>query len=167
MALVKKSRIAADAAKPATPAAERAPVTRVVRKPHAISGNQTIAERLAAATEELASGLAQAAVATEELGRSMEQIAGGAEEAAGASQEQSAAIKQIAADLSAARTEAEASGRRCEVLLAAMLEASAQIGSAVRAIERNAERHVASAELISELERRARDIGEITEAVSR
>jgi methyl-accepting chemotaxis protein len=167
MALVKKSRIAADAEKPATLAAARGPVPRVVRKPHSTAGSQTIAERLAAATEELASGLAQAAVATEELGRSMEQIAGGAEQAAGASQEQSNAIRQIVGDLSAARTEADESGRRCEVLLAAMLEAGAQIGSAVRAIERNAERHVASAELISELERRARDIGEITEAVSR
>lgn len=167
MALVKKSRIAAAAAKPATVAVARGPVPRPARKPHSTAGNQTIAERLAAATEELASGLAQAAVATEELGRSMEQIAGGAEEAAGASQEQSNAITQIVADLGAARTEADESGRRCQVLLAAMLEASAQIGTAVRAIERNAERHVASAELTSELERRARDIGEITEAVSR
>ena len=43
---------------------------------------QKIEERVAAATEELASGLTQAASAAEELRRSMEQIASGAEEAA-------------------------------------------------------------------------------------
>src|ERR1700754_1667163 len=43
-----------------------------------------IEERITAATEELASGITEAAAASEELRRAMEQIASGAEEAASA-----------------------------------------------------------------------------------
>lgn len=56
---------------------------------------QKIAERLSAATEELASGVAQAAAAAEELRPSLEQIASGAEEAAGAANESLAATTQL------------------------------------------------------------------------
>ena len=128
MALVKKSKIAASASQPlATPL----PPTTKARKPPAARGRaakpQTVFERVAAATEELASGLVEASAATKELGRSMEQIATGAEEAAGASQEQSAAIKRIAASLIAARAEAEKSGRRSEALTATLADATARI----------------------------------------
>ena len=84
MALVKKSKIVADAAKPAavstTPylrksvPAQSSRTSPTASAPH----HQTIAERVAAATEELASGLAQASAATTELSRSMGQIASGA-----------------------------------------------------------------------------------------
>ncbi len=73
-----------------------------------------VAERIAAATEELASGLTQASAAAEELRRAMEQIAAGADEAAGASQEQLGAIKNVMASLTAARDEADTSRRRTE-----------------------------------------------------
>ena len=46
-----------------------------------------IEERIAVATNELASGITEAASASEELRRSLEQIATGAEEAASAAQE--------------------------------------------------------------------------------
>ncbi|HEX7813205.1 MAG TPA: methyl-accepting chemotaxis protein [Burkholderiales bacterium] len=122
---------------------------------------------MAAATQELASGITEAASATKELGRSMEQIAAGAEEAAGASQEQSAAIKRMVASLGVARTEADGSSRRSEAVMTTLAETTAQISGSVRAIERNAERQIASITMIAELERRARDIGEITQTVSR
>ena len=169
MALVKKSKIAADNAKP-TIAAVSSPVVPAksnLRHAMPVPQNQTISERVAAATEELASGLAQASAATKELGRSMEQIASGADEAAGASQEQSAAIKRIVAHLSAGRAAADTSGRRSEAVLASLAETSGQIAVSVRAIQRNAERQLASVNVIAELERRARDIGEITQTVSR
>ena len=126
-----------------------------------------VSERLAAATEELASGLTEAAAAAEELRRAMEQIASGASEAAGASQEQLAAIKQVVASLGAARTQAEATRRRTEAVEVVLAETAVQIGTSVRAIERNGARQSASVELIRELERRAQDISEITGAVSR
>ena len=126
-----------------------------------------ISERLAAATEELASGLTEAAAAAEELRRAMEQIASGASEAAGASQEQLAAIKQVVANLGMARGQAEATRRRTEAVEVVLAETAVQIGTSVRAIERNGVRQSASVELIRELERRAQDISEITSAVSR
>jgi methyl-accepting chemotaxis protein len=169
MALVKKSKINAEATNPAAqpPRPPVAPAKSNPQRalPHA--GNQTIAERVAAATEQLAAGLTQSSAATSELGRSMEQIASGAEEAASASQEQSAAIKRIVAELGAARIAAEGTGKRSDAALASMSDTSGQIVAAVRAINRNAERQLASVALIAELERRAREIGTITQAVSR
>ena len=67
----------------------------------------------------------------------MEQIASGASEAAGASQEQLAAIKQVVANLGVARTQAEASRRRTEAVEVVLAETAVQIGTSVRAIERN------------------------------
>ena len=137
MALVKKSKMAAAQVKPIGPPTvvmPKAPTARAPAKP------QTVFERIAAATEELASGLTESSAATKQLGRSMEQIATCAEEAAGASQEQSAAIKRIVAGLNAARAEADKTGRRSEMLIATLAEAMAQIVASVRAIERNAER---------------------------
>jgi methyl-accepting chemotaxis protein len=167
MALVKKTKISPDAAKPVIAPPNRATPSAKTRQTPSMPRNQSVAERLAAATEELASGLTQSAAATKELSRSMEQIAGGAEEAAGASQEQSAAIKRIVANLATARTEADASARRSDAILGTLTEAGAMIGATSRAIERNAERRQASVAVISELERRANDIGEITKTVSR
>jgi len=172
MALVKKSKITADASKPAAASVPQPPQPPLAAKPPPkaalpLTGNETIAERVAAATEELASGLTQASAATEELGRSMGQIAVGAEEAASASQEQSAAIKRIVAELAGARNTAETSAKRSDAAMGNLAETSAQISASVRAIKRNAERQLASVEVIAELERRAKDIGAITQAVSR
>jgi methyl-accepting chemotaxis protein len=126
-----------------------------------------VAERIAAATEELASGLSQASAAAEQLRRSMEQIAAGAEEAAGASQEQLGAIKNVTNNLMIARQEADNSRRRTEATQVVLAETATQISASVRAIEKNAERQVASGKIIAELERRAQDVGAITGTVSR
>jgi methyl-accepting chemotaxis protein len=126
-----------------------------------------VSERMAAATEELASGLAEASVAAEELRRSMEQIAAGSEEAAGAAQEQLAATKNIVTNLSASRVQSEGSRRRTEALQTVLSETTMQITRSVGAIERNAARANILLEHIGELDHRARDIGEITQVVSR
>ena len=180
MALVKKSRLTVGTAPPPSNPPVRAPARPPSTRPQGRNGQQNGAthrvsarpqdkasERLAAATEELASGLTEAAAAAEELRRAMEQIASGASEAAGASQEQLAAIKQVVASLGEARTQAEATRRRTEAAELVLAETAVQIGTSVRAIERNGARQNASVELIRELERRAQDISEITSAVSR
>jgi len=171
MTLVKKSKM--------TRSVTPAPSTRVIAKSAPLptkSGAavvaargraQTASERIGAATEQLASGLTQAAAATKELGRSMEQIAAGAEEAAGASEEQSIAIKGIVTSLASARGEADASTRRTEAVAISLAETAAQISASVQAIERGAQRQADSVSLITELNRRAKDIGEITRVVSR
>ncbi|MGZ3278664.1 MAG: methyl-accepting chemotaxis protein [Caulobacteraceae bacterium] len=172
MALVKTSKIGAGSVKPKSPAASAAPAKAPPRGgrsalPASASRQEKAAERVAAATEELASGLVQASAAAEELQSSMQQIASGAEEAAGASQEQLAAIKEMVSSLTAARGEADQSFRRTEAVQVVLAETSTQINSSVRAIERNAERQQASVKIIAELELRAQDIGEISRTVSR
>jgi methyl-accepting chemotaxis protein len=159
-----KNRRSAETARSGGLTQPRAPRSRASRK---ALGKDKVSERVAAATEELASGLAQASAAAEELRRSMEQIAAGADEAAGASQEQLTAIKQVTANLIAARGEADNSRRRTESAQVLLAETAAQIGASIQSIERSSERQVASGAIISELERRAKDVGEITGAVSR
>ena len=171
MALVKTSKVAGSVAKSrrlnvGAPSTQSVPTTRDRKSNRGLSKDK-VSERVAAATEELASGLAQASAAAEELRRSMEQIAAGADEAAGASQEQLAAIKQVTSNLTAARGEADSSRRRTEAAQVLLAETGAQIGASVQSIERNSARQVASGEIIGELERRAQDVSEITGAVSR
>jgi methyl-accepting chemotaxis protein len=138
-----------------------------VRRPSASGSQDRISERIAAATEELAGGLAEAAAAAEQLRQSMTQIAAGAEEAAGGSQEQLAAIRSTLTNLTVARSQAEASRRRTEGVQVVLAETGVQIAASVRAIERNADRQAATVRLIGELERSAQDVGEITATVSR
>jgi methyl-accepting chemotaxis protein len=173
MALVKTSKITASAKSKATPA-QTAPAPQPTpaaqvrsRAPGTGTRQDKAAERVAAATEQLAGGLAQASAAAEELRQSMQQIAGGAEEAAGASQEQLAAIKSMVLNLTAARGEADRSRRRTETVQLMLAETAVQITTSVRAIESNAERQQASVRVIGELEQRAQDIGEISRTVSR
>ncbi|MBR0737000.1 hypothetical protein JQ581_08675 [Bradyrhizobium liaoningense] len=172
MPLVKTTKIAPAAAKRALPGngakADRAP-GKPVTSPAVSKGlkKDKVSERIAAATEELASGLTEAAAAAEELGRSMEQISAGAEEAAGATQEQLGAIKNVAENLAVARREADSSRRLTDATQVLLAEASTQISTSVQAIEKNAERQVATAKVISELERRAQDVSSITGTVSR
>lgn len=177
MALVKTSKIAAGNTKmgsgPETPkpATAAKPGARTLHRGTSQKGTgpspDQLSERIAAATEELASGLTEASAAAEQLRRSMEQIASGAEEAAGASQEQSAAIRRIVVNLTAARGLAEASRRRTETVQAVLAETAVQITTSVRGLERNAERQDTAIAIIAELERRAQVIGEITSTVSR
>jgi methyl-accepting chemotaxis protein len=140
------------------------------RKPAAPSRSdgreQKIEERIAAATEELASGLTQAAAAAEELRRSMEQIATGAEEAASASQETLAIVTNTAGTLAQARDRAETVRRRTEALEGLLLETSNQIGTWAGNIKHNGERQAGSVPIIERLSQQAASIGDVTKTVS-
>ena len=171
MALVKSSKVAARALK-ANPRPSPLESNSLAGGPAAtlrsdIHAPEALFERVAAATEEFASGLTEASAAAEQLRKSMEQIASGAEEAAGASQEQLAAIKRIFDGLRTARGETDALRRRTENVQIILGDAAERIAASVRAIERNAQRQAATVDIIAELERRAGDIGEITQTVSR
>ena len=119
-------------------------------------------ERVAAATESWRSALTEAPRNCE-LERSMHQIASGAEEAAAAAQDNG---RHHAHRRGFQQRVTKRTPPPCPMLVT-LAEASGYISVSVRAIERSAERQVASVTLIGELERRAKDIGEITEAVSR
>ena len=172
MALVKSSKIAARAPKAAPISSPSKPMPLAnppAPAPKVGTGTpQALFERVAAATEEFASGLTEASAAAEQLRKSMEQISAGAEEAAGASQEQLAAIKRISRRPSHRRAAKQTRLRRRTENVQIMLGDTAErITASARAIERNAQRQAATIEIIAELERRARDIGEITQTVSR
>ena len=168
MALVKKSTLAKrPATKAAGPVAAPAIATSTSRaQQRAAPTTDTVAERIGSASQELASGLTEAASAAAELQRAMDQISTGAEEAAGAAQESLGLIGSLSAEFGAARERAEAARRQTDLLQSTFLETNAQIDNSIAAIELNANRQLASVEVIASLEQRASDIGEISRVVA-
>ncbi len=127
---------------------------------------QKAAERIGAATEELSTGVTEAASAAEELRGALEQIASGAEEAAGAAHESLTATTHLSARFSESRSEAEAARTRAEELQGSVLEAAAQIDTSIKAIDMNASRQIASVAVVEKLRSQAETIGTTTVAVA-
>ncbi|MBA1157443.1 methyl-accepting chemotaxis protein [Microvirga mediterraneensis] len=173
MALVKTSELSgkgtlrrangdADPALPAPPKAgnsHRRTLERVRAR------HQKAAERIGAATEELASGVSEASSAAEELRRAMEQIASGAEEAAGASQQSLNAIVSLGNSFSEARQHAEAARAKITSLQTLLIETGTQIDASVAAVATNAVRQNAMVDVVALLEKQAAAIGDITHTV--
>jgi methyl-accepting chemotaxis protein len=137
------------------------------RKARTFARQQQAAERIAAATTELSSGVAEAASAVEELRKAMEQIAAGAEEAASASQESQRAITVIAEQVQLTRTNADGSVNKTRALQTMIADISLQISQSITAITTASERQEASVGRVAELERQATKIGDIVKAVMR
>ena len=137
------------------------------RKTRRVGGarNQKIEERIAAASEELASGISQAASAAEELRRAMEQIASGSDEAAAASQETLAVANNTAATLAQARERAATSRSRTQSLQGLIAESTSQIGAWANNIKQNAQRQTQSVTMIDKLREQAANIGDVTKTV--
>jgi methyl-accepting chemotaxis protein len=172
MALAKKSGLAT--AQPAARNREPASVNQLGRlneenrrRARTFAKQQKAAERIAAATTQLASGVAEASAAAEELRKAMEQIASGAEEAAGASEQSQRAVTMVAEAIGNARTEAEASRRKTESLQTLVAGVGQQIALSIGSIGTAAERQATSVTMIVELERQAANIGDIVRAVAR
>lgn len=127
---------------------------------------QKAAERIGAATEQLASGMTEAAAAAEELRRSLEAISTGAEEAAGAAQQSLAASGTLSATFSQARNQAEAVRRKIGDLQVALLECATQLDDAGVSVQSAATRQLASVDVIVRLEKQAVDIGATTQMVA-
>lgn len=126
---------------------------------------QRAAERIGAASEQLASGLVQASSAAEELRQAMEQIASGAEEAAGAAQQSLAAVSHLYTGFADARGRAEDTQRASEALQTNLADSSAIISESVAAVEASASRQLASVVLVEALEEQTGKIRKITETV--
>ena len=139
------------------------PKRRILRP---AGSTETAAERIGAATEELAGGLTEAAGAAEELRRALEQIASAAEEAAGASHESLAAITALNDSFAQARQQADDSRTRSLSLQTQLTEAAAQIEQSVAVVEANAGRQLRSVDIIVALEEQAASIGQITRTVA-
>ncbi|TCT01730.1 methyl-accepting chemotaxis protein [Aquabacter spiritensis] len=167
MALVKSSKLAPRAApSDAGVTAPAAPRAAGRRKSPAKTVHAKLSERLAAAAEQLASGIGEASAAAEELRRAMEQTAAGAEEAAGASQQQLAALLQVTRDFATAQLHAETSRRKTEAVQDVLSETTTKVATIVQAIERNAARQSETVRVIATLEERAQAIGDISRTVS-
>jgi len=171
VALVKTSTLAGKAKRRPEPQAEvpaippsspQQPATTT----RAASRKQTAAERIGAATHELAAGVAEASSAAEELRRSLEQIASGAEEAAGASHQSLASVGALNAAFAQAREKAILSRRRTDALQTLLIDAAQQVLTSVAAVEANAERQLGSVETVAKLEARAAAIAEITRTIA-
>ena len=154
------------AAKQKAPAAGTDPVRQKSTSRPALNGrNQKVEERIAAASEELASGISQSASAAEELRRAMEQISSGAEEAASASHETLAVASSTATNLTQARERATLARSRTEALQALILDSSNQISAWANNIKQNGERQAASVVIIEQLSQQAINIGDVTKTV--
>jgi methyl-accepting chemotaxis protein len=166
MALVKTSSLPSTRAI-AAPVQPPAPLPASPRRTQDRSRirQEKAAERIGAATEELAAGIAQAASAAEELRRSLEQISASAEEAAGAAQESQAAVKSLATVFTEARHKAEYSRAKTDGLQGMLIEVAAQVSSAASWVEENSGRQLRSVDIVSLLEAQAVSIGEITRTV--
>ncbi len=169
MALAKKSTIGSrGVAKPIEQPAAAAIAPRRATSPGRRSGSQSVTaiERIDQATQELASGLGEAASAAAELQQTMDQISSGAEEAAGAAQESLGLIAELSRNFREARERAESAQRQAEAVQTAFLEIGAQIDGSVATIEFTAQRQLATVDLIAQLESMALGIGEVGTSVA-
>ncbi|MDO7841794.1 methyl-accepting chemotaxis protein [Sphingomonas immobilis] len=96
----------------------------------------------------------------------MDRISSGAEEAAGAAQESLGLIAALNRNFRDARDGAESARRQSDLVQGAFVEISGQIDGSVAAIELNAQRQLATVDVISALEAVADDIGGIGQSVA-
>jgi methyl-accepting chemotaxis protein len=137
------------------------------RRARTVAKQQQSAERLAAASSQLASGINEAASAAEQLKRSMDQIAAGAEEASGASEESLRAVKS-AGQIIAKQAELSNTSKNKSANLSALVgTVSKDIFKSLAAIGGAAEQQAGSVLLMSDLEQKAVNIGDIVKAVVR
>lgn len=136
------------------------------RRHRTYARQQKAAERIAMATAELSSGVAEAAAACEELRKAMEQISAGAEEAASAAEQSQQAVTAINGNILRARDAADVSLKKTEGLQQQIGALGGQIQASIGAISQAAERQEASVGMVAELDQQAANIGEIVKAVA-
>ena len=137
------------------------------RRARTLAKQQQAAERIAAASMQLASGITQAASARSQLATATNEIATGAEEAAGASQESLAAVTQIANNLKKQKELAEESGSKSALLQKQLEQAGGDITLLVENVKFASTRQTESAGMVEELEQQATAINEAVKQVMR
>jgi methyl-accepting chemotaxis protein len=171
MALIKKSLPAAVAMHPADAGKTSSASTRDAdaqrKKARTLAKQQQAAERVAAATAQLSSGINEAAAAAEQLKRSAEQIATGAEEASGAAQESLVAFKQVEGAIARQMQNANMSQSKVEAVQSLVVKTGTEVSTLVQNVRRAADRQNTSVKMVAELEKQAASIGDIVKAVAR
>lgn len=136
-------------------------------KARTLAKQQQLAERIATATEQLASGIEEASSASEELGVTMQQIASGASEAASAAEESRAAINQVDKASVIADKNAKASLEKADAAKDLIENISMDIELMIKGIQDSADTNIESIKLVGELENQSKEIGDIVQAVVR
>lgn len=168
MALVKKQIHAVAAVDNRSSAANSSRDSEAQRKrARTLAKQQQAAERIAAATSQLSSGITEAASAAEELKRSSDQIATGAEEASGAAQESLAAFRQVGTSIGRQLKNAEDSQTRMDGTQLLVQRTGEEIKALIANVGVAAQRQETSVKMVAELERQASNIGDIIKAVVR
>jgi len=136
-------------------------------KSRTLAKQQQSAERIATATEQLASGIEEANSAAEELGATMQQVASGANESSSAAEESRAAINQVDKASVIADKNAKESLARVEIAKELTENTSSDIELMIKGIKESANTNFESVKLVGELEKQSNEVGEIVQAVVR
>ena len=168
MALLKKSTTATLSpaeGKSTVVATREAEVQR--KKARTLAKQQQAAERIAAATGRLSSGINEAASAAEELKRASDLIATGAEQASGAAQESLAAFKLVGDSILRQLESADISSSKSEAVMLLVGKVTGDMTGLLTNVGIAVKRQVASVDMVAELEKQAASIGDIVKAVAR
>lgn len=169
MALVKKtgsnSSSSYEETKPSVSASREAEAQR--RRARTMAKQQQAAERIAAATAQLSSGITEASSASEELRRAADLIASGAEESASASQESLEAFKLVTQAINRQLDNANLGQTKSEIVQHLVLKTADDIARLINNVGIAAVRQAASVQQVGELEKQAANIGDIVKAVVR
>jgi methyl-accepting chemotaxis protein len=128
---------------------------------------QAVAEKLASATDQVSSAIAEATGAVEEMEKTMHTIAAGADQASAAADESRAAINQIEKASISANERADGSLRRVQDVVALAKSTTIDIEALIKGVADTAAANLESARKIGELERQSEEIGKIVQAVTR
>jgi methyl-accepting chemotaxis protein len=177
MTLIKKSQIGKTSlashrldgaiSTPSSSSANSALAEAQKRKARTFARQQKAAERIAAATAQLASGISEASAAAEEMRKASDQIAAGAEEAASAAQQSLKAVNKGSDLILKTKENADSSVIKIEALQKMTADVSHQISNSLAAINRASQRQESSVGMVEELERQAATISEVVKAVAR
>jgi len=136
-------------------------------KARTLAKQQQLAERIALATEQIASGIEEASSSAEELGTTMQQISKGANETASAAEQSRTAINQVDKASVVANKNASDSLERAEIAKDLIGNTSNDIELMIKGIKESAETNMESVKLIGELEKQSNEVSEIVQAVVR
>ena len=137
------------------------------KRARTLAKQQQAAERIAAATGQLSSGVNEAASAAEELKRAVDQIATGAEEAAGAAQQSLQAFDAVNRALNLQQQASETSQTKGEATQKLVAVINSDVSALISNIQVAARRQSDSVGRVAELKQQAANIGEIVKAVGR
>jgi methyl-accepting chemotaxis protein len=143
------------------------PTAALQKKTRTSDRQQQTAECIAVATDELSSGINEAASAAEQLKRATDQIASGAEVASSAAQESTTAFNVVISAIALQLENADISQIKAEISQNLVAKTAEDIASLIANIAIAGQRQIASVAMVVELEKQTINIGDIVRVVAR